>query len=151
MMAEGTGPRAATPAADRRLVVLVVLVAILALGHIADHVARGDLHWPLTAQSLPLLLFTFAIVAIIGLGLALYLTGKVGPLFWAVIGGIGVAVGWLGHFSPFTGQPPRYILHAYGSAAMGWLALGWLMALMLVLIIATIYAGYLWARQREAD
>jgi amino acid transporter len=52
---------------------------------------------------------------IIGFGLYLYSKNKVGPRFWAIVAGVGAA-------------------------------LGCLIALMLVLIIATIYAGSLWAR-----
>lgn len=83
----------------------------------------------------------------IGFGLYLYLKNKVGPRFWAIIASIGVVFGWLAHFSPFTDPPPRSILNAYESAATGRAALGGLIALMPVLIIATIYAGSLWARR----
>ena len=108
---------------DKRLVALVILVAILNLGHSIDHIARGDVPSPLTLESLPFIIVTLAIYGIIGLGLYLDLNDKVGPRFWAILAGIGVALGWLGHFSPFTDQPPQYILNAYKSAALGWLAL----------------------------
>jgi hypothetical protein len=78
-----------------------------------------------------------------GGGLYLYVKGTIGPRFWAIVGGIGVVLGWLGHFSPFTDQPPRYILGAYASSAAGWFALAWLIMLMLVLIVATVYATHL--------
>ena len=132
---------------NKRLITLVVLATIFSLGHTADHVARGDLRWPLTLESVPFIVISLVIYAIIGFGLYLYLKNKVGPRFWAIVAGIGVAFGWLAHFSPFTDQPPQYILRAYESAAAGWLALGCLVALMLVLITAAIYAGYLWARR----
>jgi hypothetical protein len=134
---------------DRTLIALVVTAAILFSGHVVDHVTRGDVQWPLTTDSVAFILVTIAGYAIIGVGLTLYLNDKVGPLFWALVGGIGLALGWLGHFSPFTDQPPRHILHAYSSAAVGWLALGCLVALMLVLIIAVVYAVQLWARQNK--
>ena len=134
---------------DRTLIALVVAAAVLFSGHVVDHVARGDVHWPLTTDSVVFIIVVVTVYAIIGLGLTLYLKGKVGPLFWALVGGVGVAFGWFGHFSPFTDQPPRHILHAYASAAVGWLALGCLVALMLVLIIAVVYAVNLWARQNK--
>jgi hypothetical protein len=134
---------------DRPLIALVAAAAILFSGHIVDHSARGDVQWPLTVDSIAFILVSVAVYAIIGLGLHLYVKGKVGPLFWALIGGFGLAFGWLGHFSPFTDQPPRHILHAYSSAAVGWLALGCLVALMGVLIIAVAYAVHLWARQNH--
>jgi len=131
---------------DKRLITLVVLATIFSLGHSVDHVVRGDFSWPLTLESVPFIIISLAIYAIIGFGLYLYLKNKVGPGFWAIVAGVGVAFGWLGHFSPFTAQPPQYILSAYESVAAGWLALGCLVALMLVLIITAIYAEYLWAR-----
>jgi hypothetical protein len=63
------------------------------------------------------------------------------------MGTFGVTVGWLGHFSPLTKQPPQSIFHAYQSAFAGWLAVGTLAALMLSLIGVTLYAGLLWARE----
>ncbi len=131
---------------DKRLITLMVLTTIFSLGHSVDHVVRGDLRWPLTLESVPFIIISLAIYAIIGFGLYLYLNNKVGSGFWAIVAGIGAAFGWLGHFSPFTDQPPQYILSAYESAAAGWLALGCLVALMLVLITTAIYAEYLWAR-----
>jgi hypothetical protein len=134
---------------DRVLIALVVVAAILFSGHVVDHVARGDVRWPLSADSVVFIIVVVTVYAIIGFGLHLYLKGKVGPLFWALTGGIGLAFGWFGHFSPFTDQPPRHILNSYSSAAVGWLALGCLVALMLVLVIAVAYAVHLWARQNK--
>jgi hypothetical protein len=132
---------------DRRLVTLVGLAAVLSLGHTADHVARGDLPWPPTAASLPFILTTLALYGGVGWGLSLYVQHKVGPRFWALVAGLGVVVGWLAHFSPWTEQPPRSIVAAYPSAAAGWLALGCLVALMLVLLLTATYAGALWMRK----
>jgi len=117
------------------------------LGHTADHIARGDLTWPLTAPSLPSVIITLAIYAVLGFGLYFYVTNKVGPGFWAIAAGIGVLFGWLAHFSPFTDQTPQYICSAYKTPGIGWLALLWLVALMISLIVAGLYAEYLWARQ----
>jgi hypothetical protein len=120
---------------------LVVLLIALSLGHDADHIARGDIRW----QLLPVVI-TLAKYAFLGLALFFTLKNKLGPLFWAIFAGIGVALGWLAHFSPFTDQTPEYIYHAYATPAAGWLAVAWLAALMLVLITTAIYAEYLWAR-----
>jgi len=129
---------------DRRLVALVVLTTVLSLGHSVDHVARGDLPLPPGLESLPFILASLAIYATLGFGLYLYSKGRVGPRFWALAGGIGVAFGWLAHFSPFTDQPPRYIVSAYESAAVGWFAVAWLVALMASLVAGAIYATWLW-------
>lgn len=132
---------------DKILIALVVLVIILNLGHTVDHFVRGDFRWPLTVATVPPFLVTLAINAILGFGLYFYLKNKLGPLFWAIVAGIGVAFGWLAHFSPFTEQTPQYIYRAYETPALGWLAVAWLAALMLVLIGTAIYAEYLWARR----
>jgi hypothetical protein len=131
---------------DKILITLVVLIIILNLGHTADHFARGDFRWPVTVESVPPVIVTLAINAILCFGLYFYLKNRVGPLFWAIAAGIGVALGWLAHFSPFTEQTPQYIYHAYATLAAGWLAVAWLGALMLALITTAIYAEYLWAR-----
>jgi hypothetical protein len=131
---------------DKILIALVVLIIILNLGHTVDHFARGDFRWPVTVESVPPIIVTLAINAILGFGLYFYIKNKVGPLFWAIVTGTGVAFGWLAHFSPLTEQPPQYIYRAYETPALGWLAVAWLAALMLVLIVTAIYAEYLWAR-----
>jgi len=131
---------------DKGLVAMIVLVAALSFGHTADHICRGDLRWPLTLESMPFIALNMAIYAIIGVGLYLYLKSRVGPLFWAFVAGAGVVVLWLAHLSPFTDQPPQYILRAYESVTAGWLALTCLVPLMLALIVGAFYAEYLWAR-----
>ena len=130
---------------DKTLIALILAGTILSLAHNADHIARGDV--PSTPQSLPFLVVTLAIYAIVGVGLFLYWHNKVGPRFWAIVAGLGVFLGWFGHLSPFTDQPPQYICSAYRSVAAGCLAVACLAALMLVLIAATIYATYLCGRQ----
>jgi hypothetical protein len=131
---------------SKSLVGLVLLATVLSLGHTIDHIARGDLGWPLGLQSLPFIVVTLAIYGTIGGGLYLYLSGKVGALFWAIIGALGIALGWLAHFSPFTDQPLRYIFGSYRSQAAGWLALGCLVALMIVMAFAAVHAVLLWRR-----
>jgi hypothetical protein len=91
---------------DRRLITLVGLAAVFSLGHTADHVARGDLPWLLTAAAVPFILLTLTLYGSVGVGLSLYVRRTVGPRFWALVAGLGVAVGWLAHFSPWTEQPP---------------------------------------------
>lgn len=133
---------------DRTLIILVGLATILSLGHDLDHVARGDLRWPLTWASLPFLVVLSVIYTPIGIGLYLYRKGTVGPGYWAILAGVGVVFGWLAHFSPFTDQPARSILAAYESAAAGRLAVACLIALMLVLIATAIYAAWMWVSTR---
>jgi len=132
---------------DEKLTALVILATILSVGHTTDHMIRGDPQWPLTLKSVPFIAINLTIYSIIAFGLYFYSTNRIGPGFWVIVASAGVAFGWLAHFSRFTDQPPRYILGAYESAAGGWLALSCLIALMLVLMVAALYAGYLWTRR----
>jgi hypothetical protein len=132
---------------DKNLITLVALAAIFYSGHTVDHILRDNIAWALNAESIVFFATTAVAYLVIGVGLYLYLADKVGPRFWAILSAIGVVLGWLAHFSPFTDQPPAYILSAYPSAAAGWLALAILIALMVVLVIALVHAGYLWLRQ----
>jgi hypothetical protein len=131
---------------DKKLIALVVLLIVLSLGHDFDHIARGDIRWQLRPEAALPAVIVLAKYAFLGLGLSFYLKNKLGPLFWAITAGIGVAVGWLAHFSPFTDQTPQYIYRAYATPAAGFLAVAWLVALMLALITTALYAVYLWAR-----
>ena len=110
---------------------------------------RGDFHWPLDGQSVGFVLVVAAIYLVIGMGIRLSNRGVVGPLFWAIIGGGGLAFGWLSHFSPFTDQPLHVIYGSYHNATGGVLAVLCLMLLMGVVLTATLYSIYLWHRQRH--
>lgn len=131
---------------DKKLIILVTLIIVLNVGHIVDHVARGDIPGPLDAWSVPPIAFVLVSNAILGFGLYLYVEGKVGPLFWAIVAGLGILAAWLGHLSPFTEQTPQYICRAYASPILGEFAVAWFIALVLALIMTAVYAEYLWAR-----
>ena len=62
----------------------------------------GDFRSQLTAESIPAYAIIVAKYAILGFGLYFYLKNKVSPLFWAIVAGISVALGWLAHFSPLS-------------------------------------------------
>jgi hypothetical protein len=131
---------------DKKLTVLVAALIVLSLGHDIDHLIRGDFRWQLSAASLPAYAIVVAKYAVLASGLYFYLKNKIGPLFWAIVAGIGVVLGWLAHFSPFTDQTPQFIYRAYATPAMGTIAVSLLVLLMLTLIATMTYAQYLWAR-----
>lgn len=134
---------------DRTLVRLIWAIAVLNAAHTVDHVMRGDFHWPLDEQSIGFLLVVTSIYLVIGIGLGRSRRGVVGPRFWTIVGGTGLAFGWLSHFSPFTDQPVHVMYDAYHGTIGGPVAVVCLMLLMGVVLVATMYSAYLWYDQRR--
>jgi hypothetical protein len=133
---------------DRRLLQLLGVIALLNVLHLFDHILRGDFHWPIDEQSIGFLVVATVILGGMGLGVSLYRAGRVGVRFWTVVGMLGLGLGWLSHFSPMTDQPLSVIYHGYTAPWAGALAVGCLILLMLCVLGSTLYAGYLWRRQR---
>lgn len=132
------------PPPDRTLTRLIKLIAVLNVLHLVDHILRGDFHWPIDEQSVGFIAVAAIILGGIALGLWLYRSGRVGSLFWAVVGALGLGTGWLSHFSPMTDQPVSVIYRAYESTVGGTLAVACLLILLLAVLTATVYAWYLW-------
>jgi hypothetical protein len=135
---------------NQKLVALIAAGTVLSLGHTADHVIRGNLRWPST-ELLALVVVSAILYGAISAGLFLYAKGKLGPRFWTIFAFAGVLLGWAGHFSPFTEQPPSLILRAYNYGLAGWMAVGVLSALMLVMAFAGVYAAYLWGAESKRE
>ena len=134
---------------DRILMRWVGVIAVLNAFHTVDHVLRGDFHWPIDGPTVVFVTIITTIYGVLGVGAALYRRERVGPLFWIVIGLLGLGFGWLSHFSPVTEQPVRVIFSAYQSAVAGTLAVACLIALMLAVLAATVRAASLWRRLRR--
>lgn len=129
---------------------LIVLAAVLSLGHHLDHVLRGThVGWPLVQEVTP---FTYSLVVypLLLLGLALSRTGWAGPGFWLLLSGTGVAFLAAVHLGPGALEPPGDIVSGYAAAPVGWLALAELLALLGVLLAHAAYAGRAWHRGRAA-
>jgi hypothetical protein len=131
---------------DRRLIQLLGIIALLNVLHLLDHILRGDFHWPIDEPSVGFLVVATVILGGMGLGVRLYRSGLVGPRFWVIVGVLGLGLGWLSHFSPMTDQPVSVIYHGYTAPWAGVLAVGCLFLLMLSVLGATVFAGYLWRR-----
>ena len=123
---------------------LAGLATLLSVGHHLDHLARGNhLGWPLTPQVTP---FTFSLVVypLIALGFALWIGGRGGPGYWALLAGIGFALVGVTHLGPFAAEPPRDIIEAYPSRVAGWAAFGLLVILLATFAALAVYAGRRW-------
>ena len=71
---------------------------------------RGDFHWPIDGQSVAFVAIIVVMYGVLGLGLVWYRRHRIGPRFWMLVGAVGLAFGWLSHFSPFTDQPLAVIV-----------------------------------------
>ena len=135
---------------DRRLLQLLGIITLLNVLHLIDHILRGNFHWPIDEQSVGFIGVATIILGGMGLGVRLYRAGRVGPRFWVTIGVLGLGLGWLSHFSPMTDQPMSVIYSGYAAPWAGALAVGCLFLLMLSVLAATVFAGYLWIRRSSS-
>lgn len=135
---------------NRRLIQLLAVIALLNVLHLVDHILRGDFHWPIDEQSIGFLVVATVILGGMGLGVSLYRAGRVGARFWTVVGLLGLGLGWLSHFSPMTDQPVSVIYQGYTAPWAGILAVGCLVLLMLFVLGATVFSGYLWKQQSRS-
>lgn len=132
---------------QKRLLTLVLVNTLFGIGHHVDHVTRGNhIGWPLIPEVTP---FTYSLgfYPVIALGLYLYLRGRAGPGFWAILAGAGFFFVGLLHFGPLAVEPPPDILGPYSSALAGYAALGWLVVFLILLAATSLYAVRLWRQQ----
>jgi hypothetical protein len=134
---------------DPTLLRLTALAVVLAIGHHVDHAVRGNhVGWPLTAE-VNAFTFSLGIYPAIAIGLVLYVSGRVGPGFWAFLSGGGAAFLAFIHFGPQAIEPPGDIIGAHDSPFIGWLAFVWLLALVAVLLVTFVYELRRWLAQRR--
>jgi hypothetical protein len=134
---------------DRALLGLTALAVVLSVGHHVDHAIRGNhVGWPLTAE-VNAFTFSLGIYPAVAIGLLLYLSGRVGPGFWAFLSGGGAAFLAFIHFGPQAIEPPGDIIGAHDSPFIGWLAFVWLLALVAVLLVTFAYELRQWLAQRR--
>lgn len=135
---------------DRRLMLLILAALMLSAGHHLDHIVRGNhVGWPVTSEvnafSASLVIYPL----ILG-GLALSLSGRMGPGGWAFLSGGGVVFLAAIHFGPWAVEPPGDIIGMHDPPALGWLAFSWLLTLVFVLLVSTLYELRLWRRELTA-
>ncbi len=132
---------------DSRLLQLLACIALLNMLHLVDHVLRGDFHWPIDGQSVKFIVGATVILGGMGVGVHLYRTRHMAPRFWTMVGVLGLGLGWLSYFSPMTDQTVSAIYYGYTDPWVGGLAVLCLFGLMVTVLSATIFAGYLWKQQ----
>ncbi|MGJ0504580.1 MAG: hypothetical protein ACR65X_12745 [Methylocystis sp.] len=132
---------------DKTLTVLVFVAIALAAAHDLDHLLRDDLSsaWAIAAP------FLTVKYALLGAALYFYFRGKIGAAFWAVIGGLGAVALWFAHLSPAAEQRPADIYAMYANPLAGFIASGLVYAMMLSLILLTVYGGWRAFRQRQSE
>src|SRR5262249_6486579 len=91
--------------ADRRLVVIVILTALLSLGHTADHICRGDVRFYLTMESVLTIIFNVAIYAAIGIGVLLSALWRFASIWRRDVMGPSPRLRRLGHLRVFLQRP----------------------------------------------
>jgi hypothetical protein len=136
---------------DKTLSILVVATIALIVGHDIDHFARGDYRAGSLGEAAQVVASIIVRYAILGACLYFYVRGKIGPGFWAILGGLVTVLLWFGHLSPFSEQTPQYIYNAYKDSKTGALAVTSLAVFTLVLVTTTFYATILWARASQTQ
>ncbi|MGJ0397497.1 MAG: hypothetical protein ACR65U_14850 [Methylocystis sp.] len=125
---------------DTTLTVLVLTAIALSAAHDLDHLLRDDFSqpsaWTIVAG------FLSVKYALTGAALYFYFRGKIGAGFWAVIGVLGAAALWFAHLSPGAEQRPSNIYAMYGSPIAGLISSGLVYAMMLSLVVLTLYGGW---------
>lgn len=137
-------PRQARPTAGRTGHVLLGIATLMSLVHHADHVARGDhTGWPVIDQVTPFT-YSLAVYPLIGVGLWLERSRRVGSRFWTLFSGAGVIFLLSVHVGPAAIEPPHDIVHGYAAPWLGMAAFGWLLALILVVSLHCLHHARVW-------
>jgi hypothetical protein len=129
---------------DPRLYVLIAIPTLLGMAHHVDHVIRGNhVGWPV-APTVNSFTYSLAIYPIIGIGLYLTATDRVGVRYWVGTASLGAVMMWVFHLSPWAVEPPSDVILPYANPLAGYVAFAVLIALVLSLLVTTGYAAYRW-------
>ena len=128
----------------RAFYLFVLVPTILGIAHHIDHVIRGNhVGWPLTPEVDE---FTYSLAIYPLLVISLYLTSirRVEARYWA--GFFAFSAGMLAYFhiSPWAVEPPQDVMVPYSNPVAGYLAFGIALALIVSVIIGSIYGAVLW-------
>jgi hypothetical protein len=129
---------------DPWLYVLIAVPTLLGIAHHVDHVIRGNhVGWPV-APAVNSFTYSLVIYPVIGLGLYLTATDRVGVRYWVGTAALGTVMMWFFHLSPWAVEPPADVILPYANPLAGYLAFAVLIALVLSLLVTTGYATYRW-------
>lgn len=133
---------------DRLLTILIFAVVVFSAAHDLDHLLRDDFSQPSTlAIAAVFLSVKYGLTAA---ALYYYFRGRLGAIFWTVIGALGATVLWFAHLSPASDQRPDDIYAKYANPAAGLAASGVVYALMAALVALAVYGAWLAARRVRA-
>jgi hypothetical protein len=131
-----------------RLYALIAIPTLLGVAHHVDHVVRGNhVGWPV-APEVNSFTYSLVIYPVIGLGLYLTVTDRVGARYWVGTAAFGAVLLWFFHFSPWAVEPPADVILPYANPLVGYAAFAVLIALVCSLLVTTGYATYRWRRWR---
>jgi hypothetical protein len=127
-----------------RLYLLIAVPTLLGMAHHVDHVIRGNhVGWPVT-PAVNSFTYSLAIYPIIGLGLYLTVTDRVGVRYWVGTAALGGVMMWFFHLSPWAVEPPSDVILPYANPLVGYAAFAILLGLVGSLLVTTGYATYRW-------
>ena len=131
---------------------LVAATTVLTLGHHVDHVIRGNhIGWPFADSPTPFTL-SLAVYPAVLVGFYLTRSGKVGPLYWAVLWGAMTFLAATVHL-PLSEQSETmsHIVNPYSSPVAGWIAFLWLLVLVTMALLTCVTATQAWLKQRRTE
>lgn len=127
-----------------RLYLLITVPTVLGIIHHIDHVIRGNhVGWPV-APAVNAFTYSLLIYPIIGIGLYLTATDRVGVRYWVGTAALGTVMLWAFHLSPWAVEPPSDVILPYANPLVGYVAFAIVIALVLSLLLTTGYATYRW-------
>lgn len=133
-----------TKGVNPRLYVLIAVPTLLGIVHHIDHVIRGNhVGWPVT-PGVNSFTYSLVIYPVIGVGLYLTVTDRVGVRYWVGTAALGTGMLWFFHLSPWAVEPPVDVILPYANPVVGYTAFAVVIALILSLLVTTGYATYRW-------
>jgi hypothetical protein len=125
---------------SRVLYLLLAVTTTLGAAHHIDHIIRGNhVGWPIT-HHVNAFTYSLLIYPIVGIGLYLTLTNRVGDRYWAGVFTLSAFMLAYFHVSPWAVEPPQDVILPYANPILGYLAFVILLSLIAAASISAVYA-----------